>query len=128
MQSRPWPVVIICLLFLIAGCVGFIYHFTEMFEGGSHEAIWVELLRLLAIVCAILLWKGINWARWLAIAWVAYHVVISAKHSTAELITHIIVLILVAVLLYLPKSAVYFSGAGPHQASIDSVLDKEKPG
>jgi hypothetical protein len=110
MQSRPWPVIVVCLLFMIAGGVGFIYHFTEMFESGDgmKEAIWVEALRLIAIVCAILLWMGVNWARWLALAWVLYHVIISAKHSVSEVVTHIIILILVAVLLYLPKSAVFF--------------------
>ena len=119
MSRPPWPVAIVCLLFLIAGAVGFIYHFTEMLEFGEglSEAIWVELLRLLAIICAILLWKGINWARWLAIAWVLYHVVVSTNHSTSEVITHIIVLILVGVLLYLPRSTAFFRPAQNNKAS-----------
>jgi hypothetical protein len=110
-RSRPWPVIIVCLLFAVAGGVGFIYHFGELFEPGNglYEVILVEVLRLLAIVCAILLWMGINWARWLAIAWIAYHVFIGAKHSTSELVTHIVLLIGVAVLLYLPRSRVFFN-------------------
>ena len=110
MKNRPLPVIIVSLLFIIAGAVGFVYHFKEFFETNAklQELYWVQLLRITAIFCGILLLRAVNWARWLAIAWLLYHVVIGAFHSTPEMIFHIVILLAVAVLLYLPKSSAFF--------------------
>lgn len=110
MKNRPLPVIIVSVLFILVGCVGFIYHVREFTDANNNvfELIWILILRILAIVCGVLLLKKINWARWLAIPWLAYHVVIGALNSTSEMITHIIFLILVTVLLFLPISSAYF--------------------
>lgn len=110
MKNRPLPVIIVAILFILAGSVGFVYHINELFEvnGNVSEAIWILILRILAVICGVLLLYRINWARWLAIAWMAYHVAISALNSTSEMITHIVFLILVAVLLFLPVSSAFF--------------------
>lgn len=110
MKKSPLPVIIVSILFIIAGGVGFAYHLKEFFEPNAEidKLIWIQFIRILAIVCGILLFLGINWARWLAIAWLLFHIVISALHSTAEMITHFILLIVVAVLLYLPVSSSFF--------------------
>src|SRR5688572_30261125 len=110
MKKRPVPVIIVSIVFILAGCVGFIYHFNELFEanGKLYESILVLLIRVLAVVCGFLLFQGINWARWLAIAWLLYHVLLSAFHSTSEMITHIVFVIIVSLLLYLPASNEYF--------------------
>lgn len=111
-RNRPWPVVIVCLMFVVAGAVGFIYHFPDLFRSGSelYDAIGVGALRLIAVICAILLWMGVGWARWLAIAWLLYHVFIGAQHSTSQVVNHVIILIFVALFLYLPKSRAFFNG------------------
>jgi hypothetical protein len=110
MKNRPIPVIIVSILFILAGCIGFSYHVKEFFEPNVklYELIWVLLLRTLAVVCGLLLFLRINWARWLAIAWLLYHVLLSAFHSTSEMITHILLLIIVSVLLYHPASTEYF--------------------
>jgi hypothetical protein len=110
MKSRPLPVIIVSLMFIITGCAGFVYHLKELFEPNTklYEFLWVEFIRILALVCGILLLIPTNWARWLAIAWLFYHILISAFHSTSEMISHIILLVLVFVLLYLPQSAAFF--------------------
>lgn len=110
MKKYPLPVIIVSILFIIAGGVGFAYHLKEFFGPNAEtgQLIWVQFIRILAIVCGILLLLGINWARWLAVAWLLYHVVISALHSTAEMITHIILLLVITVLLYLPVSSSFF--------------------
>src|SRR5687768_16171964 len=110
MKNRPIPVIIVSIVFILTGCIEFIYHFNELFEPNDklYESIWVLLIRILAVVCGLLLFQGINWARWLAIAWLLYHVLLSVLHSTSEMIMHIVILILVSVLLYLPASSGYF--------------------
>ena len=110
MKSRPIPVIIVSVMFIIAGCVGFVYHFKEFFDPATklYEILWIQFVRILAVVCGILLLVPINWAKWLAIAWLFYHIIISAFHSTSQMISHTVLLLLVAVLLYLPKSSAYF--------------------
>ena len=116
MKNCPLPVLIVSLLFIVAGCVGFVYHLKEFFDPNAnlYELFWVQFVRMLAIVCGFLLLKSINWARWLAIAWLLYHVFISALHSLSDTIVHIVFLLLVVVLLYLPKSSAFFQRKDQH--------------
>ncbi|WP_139205189.1 hypothetical protein [Pricia antarctica] len=110
MKKCPIPVLIVALLLIVAGGVGFVYHAKDYFEQRSmgYEFAWVLLIRALAIVCGVLLLKRVNWARWFAIAWLAYHIVLSTFHSVSETITHAVLLLIVAVLLFIPKSSAYF--------------------
>lgn len=112
MKHRPLPVIIVSILFIVAGAVGFIYHFKEFFEPDVKllEVLFIQFVRLTAIACGILLFMSVNWARWLAVIWLLYHVIIGAYHSTSQMITHIVVLLIVVVLLYLPKSTAFFRG------------------
>src|SRR5258705_11828577 len=107
MKNRPLAVIIVSVLFIITGCVGFVYHIKDLFESNArpNELIWILFLRILAVVCGLLLLFRISWARWLAIAWLAYHILISAFNSTSEMIAHVVFLIIVSVLLFLPASS-----------------------
>ena len=109
MKNRPLPVIIVSVLFILVGCIGFVYHLKELSGLNEvNETVWILFLRILAVVCGILLLFKVNWARWLAVAWLAYHVVIGALHSTSEMIVHIAFLVAVSVLLFLPVSSRYF--------------------
>jgi len=109
MKGRPLPVVIVAVLFILAGVIGFFYHLQELLDPTNlNETVWILLLRILAVVCGVLLLFGVSWARWLAIGWLLYHVVVSALNSTSEMIAHIVFLTLVTVLLFLPASAAWF--------------------
>ena len=110
MKNRPLPVIIVSILFILAGGVGLAYHVKELveFNNNLNETIWILFLRILAVVCGLLLLFRIKWARWLAIAWLVYHIIISALNSISEMIAHILLLILVSVLLFLPVSSAYF--------------------
>jgi hypothetical protein len=110
MKNRPLPVIIVSILFILAGCVGFVYHLKELSEPNNNlnETLLILFLRILAVVCGLLLLFRIKWARWLTIAWLIYHVILSAFNSTSEMIAHIALLILVSILLFLPVSSNYF--------------------
>ncbi len=107
MKKRPIPIIIVSVLFILVGCIGFAYHVKEL-SGKPYETIWVLFVEILAVACGVLLLFKINWARWLAIAWLLYHVIISAFNSTSEMIAHIVFLVVVSVLLFLPASSTYF--------------------
>ena len=113
MSKRPLSITVIGCLFVAAGVIGFAYHVTEFkiqrqFEYGI---VWVCLLRLLAILGGVFVLRGHNWARWLLLAWIAYHVILSAFHSFSELIMHSLLFAVVAYVLFRPQASAYFRGA-----------------
>lgn len=113
MSTRPGPVTFIGVLFIATGILGLAYHATELDVRHlfQDDAAWVIVVRLLAIVGGAFVLRGSNWARWLLVAWAAYHVALSAFHSRSGLITHIVVLAVVSWVLFRPDASAYFRGA-----------------
>jgi len=111
-MPRPRAVTAIGYLFMAAGAVGFVYHVTELRIRNpiDLELLAVLMIRLLAIVSGAFMLRGANWARWLALVWVAYHVLLSARHSMSEMVTHLLLLSVVSFLLLRPDAASYFRG------------------
>lgn len=110
MKKFPLPVFIVAILLILAGAVGFFYHLQDFADANQklYETILVELLRIVAIIAGVLLLKAKNIGRWLAIGWVLLHVIISAFNSVEQMLMHIGVLVVVAVLLFLPVSVKFF--------------------
>jgi hypothetical protein len=106
---QPLSVTIVGYLFVAAGAAGIAYHARDLsgpqFDAG---AVWVLLLRLVAIVAGFFLLRGANWARVLALAWMAYHVVLSAFHSALELGVHLVFLTVISLMLLHPSAAAFF--------------------
>ena len=114
MKKRPLPVTIIGWLFIAVGLLGFAYHATEFNPEVSLDAdlALVLVVRLLAIVGGVFLLRAANWARWLLLLWMAYHVILSTMHPVMELLMHIALLLAIAYFLLRPKTASYFSEQG----------------
>jgi hypothetical protein len=106
-MKPPIPVMIVVAVYLLVGVVGFVYHFPEL-TAGHRDAIAIELTELLAVVAAVGLLLRQNWARWLALAWVVFHVVISLFHPLRELLIHATLCVLIAWLLFRPATARWF--------------------
>jgi len=112
MKKRPLSITIISWLFVAAGVIGLAYHATEFkaqrpFE---YDVVWVCFVRLLAVLSGALMLRGSNWARWLLLVWIAYHVILSAFHSLSELAMHTLLLGVVAYFLFRPQASAYFRG------------------
>ncbi len=114
MRTRPVAVTIIGVLFVVAGAVGLIYHFSEFQAHPPHayELVWIPLVRAIAIVCGVYILRGHNWARWLALGWMGYHVVLSAFHAALQVAIHAVFLAALAYFLFRPRATRYFRGAG----------------
>ncbi|HLO59530.1 MAG TPA: hypothetical protein VK179_12360 [Bacteroidales bacterium] len=110
MKKPPVPVLLVAVLFIFAGIMGVVYHWRDFNDPqmGLNESLLAVAIRVLAVICGILLLLRFNWSRWLAVAWLLYHVILSAFHSTSELLVHIAFLIAVSLLLFLPSSGAYF--------------------
>ncbi len=109
--QRPVSVTLIGVLFFLAGLVGVVYHATEfnLHDPVRAELFWILAVRLLAIVGAFFLFRAHNWARWLLVLWMAFHVVVSAFHSASKLIVHGLLLALVAYVLFRRPASRYFA-------------------
>jgi hypothetical protein len=108
MKHRPLSVTLISWLFIASGAIGIIYHASELKDVAIPEVSLVLFVRMLAILGGIFTLRGANWARWLLLVWIIYHVILSYAHSTAELIMHFILSIVVVVSLFHPKANSYF--------------------
>lgn len=108
-MNRPLSVTLISFLFIASGVMGIIYHASELKDLVARpEAGWVLLVRLLAIAGGAFTLRGATWARWLLVAWIIYHTYLSFFHTTAELVMHAGLTIVVAIALFHPKANAYF--------------------
>jgi hypothetical protein len=112
-MKRPLSVTIVGWFFIVAGAVGFAYHLSEVsvHDPFSDDSLWILLIRLLAVVGGVLCLRGLNAGRWLLVAWMAYHVVLSYFHTFSELAMHAALLVVIVVALFYPRAAGYFSRA-----------------
>jgi hypothetical protein len=106
-HQRPVSVTILACLYLGVGAIGFAYHFRELLWL-QQDSVWVELTEFLAIICGAFMLRGHDWARWLALAWIVFHVVLSAFHSFREFAIHGLFSVVIAWILFRPQAARYF--------------------
>jgi hypothetical protein len=113
MNKAPIPVIAIACLYLAVGAIALAFdlsHFEPRhpFSGGLP---WVSLVHLLAIVSGVWMLRASNWARWLAIAWMAFHVAVSIFDAWSVLAIHALLLAIFAYFLFRPAANRYFRRA-----------------
>jgi hypothetical protein len=74
------------------------------------------LLRLAAIIGGAYMLAGKNWARWLCLAWMGFHVIISALDSVPKLLMHAAFFGVFTYFLVRSEASVYFRPAGKETA------------
>ena len=125
-RKRPLAVTIISFVYILTGAAGLFLSIPEIVgETGlymvpgfkmSHSAffgmIGIALVRLIAIVVGVFMLRGANWARWLALAWMAFHVYVGALHGWQQALTHAAFLVVIAFFLLKKPEAEYFRSQG----------------
>ena len=109
-MKRPLSVIIISLLMIATGVVTTVFHGMEAIKERSlaYDSILAVLVSVLAVVAGAFLLRAQNWARWLTIAWLAFHVILSAFHIVRELVMHSLLLAVIAFFLFRPAANRYF--------------------
>lgn len=113
--QRPLAVTVISLIYIVVGIVGLVFHLVD-FKGQLSllsEITWISAVRVLAIVAGIFMLRGHNWARWLALAWMAFHVVLGALNSASQLLVHAFLLVVFGYFLLRRSASNYFSPGLP---------------
>ena len=119
MTKHPLPITIIAWLFITAGVVGIAYHSTEIniYDLFGNELLLALFIRLLAVAGGVFTLRGANWARWLLLVWIAYHVCLSFFHDLSQVITHVIIMTATAYVLFRPAASAYFRKLNQSSAS-----------
>ena len=114
MAKRPLSVILIACLLTSAGLLGLAYHLSELkLHPVRYGILAIALVRLLAVIAGVFLLLGRNWARWLAVGWIASHVMISFYHSWQEVAFHAVLLLAFAYFLFRPQANRYFHAEAP---------------
>lgn len=106
-SSRPLSVTLIACLYILVGIATLIGHFHD-FVTRQPDWGWILTTELLAIVIGAFLLRGQNWARWLALAWIAFHVDISVHGPLRVLVIHSVFFVLIAWALFHAAARRYF--------------------
>lgn len=96
----------------MVGAVGFVAHLREPLARHAFHSddFLVECTELVAIVSGIFLLKGRNWARWLALAWMGFHVILSFFDPLRALVIHAVFCAVIAWILFRADAGRYFRG------------------
>jgi len=114
MNRRPISVTVIAWIYILVGIGGIATHITDLSPRNPFEleAVGALVVRLLGVVSGIFMLRRSNWARWLAVAWIAFHVGLSAFHSRQELFVHTVIFGLMTFFLFRPRVNEYFRAKG----------------
>jgi hypothetical protein len=110
-NQRPLAVLLVSCLYMAVGAVGFVVNFTKL-RTLQQDSIWIELTESLAFIAGLYMFRGRNWARWLAIGWMAFHVAISFP-VVREVVIHSIIFAVIAWVLFRPDARRYFTPPKP---------------
>lgn len=109
--KRPYEVTVAGWLFVVIGILNTAWH---LWRGAFDRwMIAILFLTLSAIVAGVLLLRGARWARWLALAWVAFHVGVSTLNSFSAALPHAVLLLVIGYVLLGPPTAEYFRQPQP---------------
>jgi uncharacterized membrane protein HdeD (DUF308 family) len=110
-MKRPFQITFLGWLFIAVGILSTIYH---LLKGPLDRwTVPIVLVGAIAIVAGIFLLRGARWARWLVLAWLAFHVVVSALNSLSDALPHVVLLLVVGYFLLGPPTSWYFQSAQP---------------
>lgn len=98
-------------LFIAVGILSTIHHLLK--SPLDRWTVPIVLVGTIAIVAGVFLLRGARWARWLVLAWLAFHVVVSALNSLWDAMPHFVLLVVVGYFLLGPPTLEYFRSTQP---------------
>jgi hypothetical protein len=118
MKKRPATVTAVACLYVLTGLASIAYHLLAFrrHPPGLLAGAGLCGLGAAAVVAGIYLFMGKDWARWLALLWMAYHVVVSSFNGVEILLMHAAIFLLFAYILLGREARAYFR-SGPMPAA-----------
>jgi hypothetical protein len=120
MMRRPRSITFTAWVFIAVGTAGLLKDLWPLLTSDAAHQLaklkadgltdfgpaWIS--RLLAVVGGGGLLRHHNWARWLLVAWMVFHIGLSVVHSLAELLLHTAIFAPLLYLLFRRSSEPYF--------------------
>lgn len=117
MKQRPLSITVISWLLIVFGAIALVAGLWPLVRMNRAQMVtdfekhWmVHLSRSAQIIAGVFMLYGQNWARWLLVVWLAFHVVVGALHSPVHLITHAILFLVGLFFLFRRNASIYFRG------------------
>lgn len=107
MKRRPILVVIISVLLIATGIGGLIQHHAAI-RVGNFGGLMIAVVEVLALTAGVFMLLGHDWARWLAMAWIAFHVIISFWNGWPKVLIHVVIFAIFAFALFRRDARDYF--------------------
>lgn len=108
-MKRPYEVTVAGWLFIVVGTLNTAYH---LWKGAFDRwMVAILILTVSAVVAGVFLLRGAQWsrwARWLALAWIVFHVVVSALNSVSAALPHVVLLVVIGYVLLGPPTRQYY--------------------
>lgn len=116
-HKRPLSVTIVACVYLVTGIGGFAAHFNSLLARDAFpEGVSIEATELSAAIAGVFLLRAQNWARWLALAWIGFHVVLSFG-NLPQLAIHCVFCAGITWALFHSRAGRYFRPAQSHANS-----------
>ena len=110
-MKRPFQVTVLGWLLIAVGIPTTIFHLSK--SPVDRWTVPILLPGIIAIVAGVFLLRGARWARWLVLAWIAFHVVVHALNSLSDAMPFVVLLFVVGYFLLRPSTSKYFENAQP---------------
>ena len=110
-MKRPFQVTTLGWLLIAVGILSTIYHLSK--SPLDRWTVPILLVGTITIVAGVFLLRGARWARWLVLAWLAFHVVVSALNSLSDAMAHVVLLLVAGYFLLGPPTSKYFQSTQP---------------
>jgi hypothetical protein len=117
MTKRPLSITVIGWIFIAFGGIALLTSLIPLADSSAVQRIapfefWLTpVIQLLALISGVFMLYGFNWARWLLVVWVGYHIILSALHSPLELLVHTLLFAIVLYFAFRSQASAYFRGA-----------------
>jgi hypothetical protein len=111
MKTCPPTITLISFLFVVIGVISTAVHVWQFKVSRPTflEEVGVYAIGALAVVAGIYMLRGRNWARWLALGWICFHVIVAAFNQPIGLVIHVVFVGLLAWFLFRRESRRWFS-------------------
>jgi hypothetical protein len=128
MNKRPSSITVISWIFIVFGSIAFLSSFLP--PVGTPAALsladlkthWmVHLARFLGVVSGVFMLYGFNWARWLLVIWIVFHLILSILHSPLQLLMHTLIFAVILYFIFRPQASAYFRGTSNSRVQSEDI-------
>ena len=108
-MKRPFAITVLSWLFIALGVVSLAMDVRYVAgHGWGKDEAWVLMVHGLAVVAGAFMLRGADWARWLTVLWMVFHVAITVLNVWRGFAFHAILFVGITYLLFRADARAWF--------------------